>query len=57
MKIGEKIREARIERGLTQSEVAADKITRNMLSAIESGKASPSLDTLLHISSRLDIPV
>ena len=57
MTIGEKIRTARCEKGMTQSDVAADKITRNMLSAIESDKALPSLDTLLHISSRLQLPV
>ena len=57
MTIGEKIRSARIERHLTQSDVAEDKITRNMLSAIESDKALPSLDTLLHIAKRLELPV
>ena len=57
MTIGEKIRSARIERHMTQAEVADDKITRNMLSAIESDKASPSLDTLLHIASKLELPV
>ena len=57
MTLGEKIRSARIKRGMTQVEIAEDKITRNMLSAIESGKALPSLDTLYHISEKLDIPV
>lgn len=56
MTIGEKIRTARIEKNLTQADVAEDKITRNMLSAIESGKALPSLDTLLHIAQKLDLP-
>lgn len=57
MDLGEKIRSARLEKHMTQSEVASDKITRNMLSAIESGKATPSLDTLLYIAKRLDVPV
>lgn len=56
MTIGEKIRSARIEKNLTQSDIAEDKITRNMLSAIESGRALPSLDTLLHIADKLDLP-
>ena len=57
MTIGEKIRHARIERKLTQAEVAEDKITRNMLSAIESNKALPSLDTLFYIAAKLELPV
>jgi len=57
MSIGDKIRSARLEKRMTQSEVAEDKITRNMLSAIESGKALPSLDTLYHIASKLDLPI
>jgi transcriptional regulator with XRE-family HTH domain len=56
MTIGEKIRIARIEKNMTQSDVADDKITRNMISAIESNKAMPSIDTLMHISSRLGLP-
>ena len=57
MNIGAKLRKIRLEKHMTQSEVAADKITRNMLSAIESDKASPSLDTLVYICDRLQIPV
>ena len=56
MTLGEKIRSARLERHMTQSEVADDKITRNMLSAIESDKSLPSLDTLFHIADKLEIP-
>lgn len=57
MTIGDKIKSARLEREMTQAEVAEDKITRNMLSAIESNKSFPSLETLFHISSKLDVPV
>lgn len=57
MTIGEKIRSIRVKKGMTQSEVAENKVTRNMLSAIESNKALPSLDTLYHISEKLDIPI
>ncbi len=57
MELGEKIRAARLERNMTQSDVASDKITRNMLSAIESGKATPSLDTLLYIANKLELPI
>ena len=57
MTLGEKIKKARLEKGLTQSEVSEYKITRNMLSAIESNKSIPSIDTLLHISDRLELPI
>lgn len=57
MTIGEKIKNARIQKKLTQSELAGEKITRNMLSLIESGKCSPSLDTLEYLSHSLDLPL
>ena len=57
MNIGEKIRSARLDNNMTQAQVAGDKITRNMLSAIESGKASPSLDTLYYIANKLDLKI
>lgn len=51
--LGERIKELRTQLGITQKELAGDKITRNMLSLIESGNASPSVSTLLYISERL----
>ena len=55
--IGEKIRELRLKKGLTQRELAGDKITRYMLSLIESGNASPSIQTLIYICERLKTPI
>ncbi|MBQ9996709.1 MAG: helix-turn-helix domain-containing protein [Clostridia bacterium] len=52
-KLGERIRELRLRLGITQKELAGDRITRNMLSLIESGNASPSVSTLLYIAERL----
>lgn len=57
MNIGKKIREARTRLGMTQHKLCEDKITRNMLSAIENGRAMPSLDTLIYISDRLNTPI
>lgn len=54
---GARVRELRRKRGLTQKELAGDRITRNMLSLIESGSASPSVQTLLWLAERLDAPV
>ena len=56
MTIGDKIKKARIEQGKTQKELAGDKITRNMLSAIESNKAFPSVDTARYLANCLSIP-
>lgn len=53
--IGKRIKKKRLEAGLTQSELCGEKITRNMLSCIENGSASPSLDTLVYLANRLDI--
>lgn len=55
-RLGEKIRQLRIQHGITQKDLAGDKITRNMLSLIESGAASPSVSTLLYIAERLETP-
>lgn len=42
---------------MTQSEVVGDFITRNMLSQIESGTATPSVKTLEYLAETLDIPI
>ena len=56
MNIGEKIKSLRKSRGLTQAELGKNIVTRNMLCAIENGNANPSLDTLIKIAERLDVP-
>lgn len=57
MNIGKKIRDIRKQKGLTQADLAKDAITRNMLSQIESGKATPSIPTLIHIAKVLEAPI
>lgn len=54
--IGEKIRKLRQNRKMTQSELAGDQITRNMLSCIENGAALPSLPTVWYLAERLEVP-
>ncbi len=56
MNIGEKIRELRVAKLMTQAELAGTHITRNMLSCIENGSANPSLSTILYIAARLNVP-
>lgn len=57
MTLGEKIKSARKKSGVTQHALAGDKITRNMLSAIENGNATPSFDTLRYLADRLNLPI
>lgn len=57
MNLGEKLRLARQEAGLSQRELCGDRITRNMLSQIENGSASPSVSTLRFLAQRLGKPV
>ncbi len=55
MTIGEKIKELRTSKMMTQRELAGAEITRNMLSRIENGAAQPSLDTLQYLAKRLNV--
>lgn len=57
MELGEKIRQARLEAGLSQRALCGDTITRNMLSQIENGNARPSMATLQHLAHQLQKPV
>ena len=57
MELGEKLKQARLESGLSQRQLCGDTITRNMLSQIENGSAKPSFATLQVLSARLGKPV
>ena len=53
--LGERIRALRKEKKLTLADVAGDKLTKGMLSLIENGKAQPSIESLHHIASQLQV--
>ena len=57
MELGQRLKQARLEAGLSQRQLCADLITRNMLSLIENGSAQPSMDTLRVLSARLGKPM
>jgi transcriptional regulator with XRE-family HTH domain len=57
IQLGKKLKEARLTKKMTQSDVVGTFITRNMLSQIESGAASPSLRTLEYLANTLEIPI
>ncbi len=56
IEIGQKIRRLRTAQQMTQAELAGNQITRNMLSQIENGSAQPSLQTVLYLAQKLDVP-
>ena len=55
--IGEKIRELRMQRGLTQSELGGELVTASMISQIEADRAKPSYTLLNNIANRLGMTV
>ena len=57
MELGTRLKEARLEQGLSQRQLCGEEITRNMLSQIENGSARPSMDTLRYLAARLGKPV
>lgn len=57
MALGEKLRQARLDAGLSQQALCNGEITRNMLSRIENGAAQPSMRTLQYLAARLETPV
>lgn len=57
MELGEKLKQARLEAGLSQRQLCGEEITRNMLSQIENGSAHPSVSTLRYLSRRLGKPL
>ena len=57
MELGQLLKQARLEAGLSQRQLCGDEITRNMLSQIENGAARPSMDTLRYLAGKLGKPV
>lgn len=57
MKLGDKIKELRLKKGLTQASVAGEHMTRSMLCEIEKGNANPSLQTLRYLAEELEVPL
>ncbi len=57
MDLGQLLKQARLESGLSQRQLCGEKITRNMLSQIENGSAKPSMDTLRYLAGRLGKPI
>lgn len=57
MELGQLLKQARLEAGLSQRQLCGEKITRNMLSQIENGSAKPSMETLRYLAGQLGKPI
>ena len=57
MELSQKLKQARLDAGLSQKALCGDRITRNMLSQIENGSARPSMDTLRYLAGQLWKPL
>ena len=57
MELSQKLKQARLDAGLSQKALCGDRITRNMLSQIENGSAHPSMETLRYLAGRLGKPL
>lgn len=57
MELGQRLKQARLEAGLSQRQLCGQTITRNMLSQIENGSARPSMATLEYLAGKLGKPI
>lgn len=55
--IGSKIKALRLQKKISQSQLCDNFMNRVVLSRIENNKALPSLEQLIHISQRLEVPL
>jgi DNA-binding XRE family transcriptional regulator len=55
--VGTRIRQARIEAGLTLAELGGEELSRSFLSLVETGKTRISLRSLAYIAQRLQKPI
>lgn len=55
--VGERIRRLRLEQGMSQSELAAGRLSKGFISQIESGRSRPSPESLRFIAARLNVPM
>ena len=54
LRLGERLRQLRVSAGLTQSELAGDRFSKEYVSQIERGKTRPTGETIAWLASRLE---
>jgi tetratricopeptide (TPR) repeat protein/DNA-binding XRE family transcriptional regulator len=57
MSLGQRIRQLRQTRGLTQSQLGGEELSKSFISLLEKGHAQPSLDTIVLLARRLGTSV
>ena len=55
LKLGERLRQLRSAAGLTQSDLAGDRFSKEYVSQIERGKTRPTRETIEWLAARLDV--
>src|SRR5215831_14178269 len=55
VRLGERLRQLRVGAGLTQSELAGDRFSKEYVSQIERGKTRPTRETIEWLASRLGV--
>jgi transcriptional regulator with XRE-family HTH domain len=55
LNMGERLRQLRVSAGMTQSELAGDRFSKEYVSQIERGKTRPTAETLEWLASRLGV--
>src|SRR5258707_9982609 len=55
--LGDRVRSARRDAGLSQAQLAGDELTKGFISQIESDLVRPSIRSLQHIASKLGRPL
>src|SRR6266498_1454275 len=54
-RLGERLRQLRVAAGMTQSELAGERFSKEYVSQIERGKTRPTSDTIAWLASRLEV--
>ena len=55
MQLGERLRRLRVGAGLTQSELAGERFSKEYVSQIERGKTRPTQETVVWLAARLGV--
>jgi tetratricopeptide (TPR) repeat protein len=55
LRLGERVRQLRVAAGMTQTELAGDRFSKEYVSQIERGKTRPTPDTVAWLANRLDV--
>src|ERR1700749_641169 len=55
VRLGERLRQLRVAAGLTQSELAGDRFSKEYVSQIERGKTRPTQETVEWLATRLGV--